>query len=176
MGASQTGGAVGGLAGMVGGPFGSALGSGLGSLLGGLFQRKPSLRELPTNPFIDQLAYLPYEMGPARKYYKGILKGATTGDYTNQPGIQQFNVDEATAAEEARRTPSLQLGPMAQRQRELQVERQKQQIGGNRAMYIGGQLQDAAGGLAQMWQSKNMFNAANLADAAKLRQGQYSYA
>lgn len=165
------GGAAGGAsAGAAAGPWGAAIGAGMG-LLGGLFgPKKPSLRELPTNPFIDQLAYLPYEMGPARKYWKGILK-----DPLSNPGVRQFDTAEATATEEARRRPSLTLGPGGKRAIELGIERQKQNIGAERMGYVGNLQSEAAGGLADLWKNKNMFTANNLANAGKLRQGQYTY-
>lgn len=152
------------------GPWGAAIGAGMG-LLGGLFgPKKPSLQELPENPFINQLGYKPFEMGPARKIYKGWFK-----DPLSQPSMGQFAQAEATAAEEARRRPSLQLGPMGDRVRQLQVERQKQQIGGQRMGYVGDMQRQAAQGLQEMWMQKNLIESQNLANAARLRQQQYSY-
>lgn len=134
-----------------------------------LFGQAPNWKNLP-NPFTGQLANLGYAFGPAKKYWKGILGSE---DASNIPGVGMFDSQEASAYEQAQRRPRLQSGYSNDRLAQLEFQRSQRDIGMQRMGYVGDVRNQAAQGLAGMFQNYNQFTSNNLANAAGLYNDAY---
>jgi hypothetical protein len=118
------------------------------------------------NPYLDDLAGMGYEMGPARKYYKGILKGAQKGDYSNMPGMGMFSDAIASGYKDIENSADPLAfigsgeggGAMGDRIEQLQKERLRQGVNSQKFGFVQQGLSDAAGNLSQMWRDKNGWN------------------
>lgn len=151
--------------------------------LGSLFGTKGGFESFH-NPYIDQLAGLEGAgfKGP-RNYYRSILQGAKNGNYSNLPGMGEFDAANARSNREIDESTSplayTQLGeaggPLMDRVKNLQKQRASEGINSQRFGFVQNSLQDAAQGLTNISNMKNQFNLNKLGTAGSLFNGTQQY-
>lgn len=151
--------------------------------LGALFGEKGGFDSF-NNPYIEKLANLEGAgfKGP-RNYYRSILQGYNKGDYSNLPGMGEFDAANARSNREIDESTSplayTQLGeaggPLMDRVKNLQKQRASEGINSQRFGFVQNSLQDAAQGLTNISNLKNQFNLQKYGTAGQLFNGTQQY-